>query len=1606
MAGKETTTKFKVDISELKANIKEANRQIALANSQFKEASAGMDDWRKSTDGLSAKLKQLDSVTSQYKAILAELEKQYAEVVAEQGEGSAGAIELEVKMNNLKATIKNNEAAMSKYEQSLDDAKKATDDIGDSSDDAGESVDELGDKAKDAEKGFTVMKGAIADLVADGLQALAEAVKETMQEMVFEFENAFDSFQAKTGTATDAMGDFEEQIREIYDSGLGESIGDIADVMAEIKQQTKEVDPSKLKELSENAIILRDTFDFDVPESMRAVNMLMKDFGLTGEEAFNLIVQGAQNGLNKNGDLLDVINEYSKHYKQLGYTSDDFFNSLANGAETGTFSVDKLGDAMKEFGIRTKDTAQSTTEAFEMLGLNADEMRKAFAKGGDEAKKATEKTIKALFEMDDQVKQNQAGVGLFGTMWEDLGADTIKALMNTQGELTKTKKSMEEITQLRMDNVSTKFEAIGRSVKTDLLLPLAEKLLPTIEKVADYAIKNSDKVVNTLKVIGTVIATVFMVNKIATFTQSISTMVTTFKNLKTAITGATAAQTALNTAQTSSGWGAIATAIGLVVAALITYAQKTKDSTTEVDEFNKKIDEQTEAYNRAKEARAENVEGIDREFGYYSQLVDELSDITDENGRVIEGYKDRANFITSTLSEALGTEINLDDLVVKGKQSIIDKIDELILKKKAEVQLNAHEEAYADAVKQSENALNDYMNAQRNHTNTTNDLAEAQAELSRLLELQRNSQDLGNAGWNKYDSAVTEASAAVRRLKEEEKENASALNDTKNKYLEYQNTIKNYESVSAAIISGDSQKINDSLTLLTHNFQSAENATKESLEQQVKNAEESLANLQLALKMGTPGVTQEMVNSAQEFVRLSKDELKKLETAGTEIGTNTGKNTADGMTSQTGAVTQAGSTIAQSALDTMNGFQPQFLVGGEQLIGSHAQGMIDNTKSETDAAGQVGQAGVDTMNDFQPEYIVGGEQFIENHAQGMVDRISTEKAAADQVGQAGVNALSGYQPEFMATGGQLTESAASGTKAQQGSMEKAAQTVANKGVAGFESVDSTPSGTFFGQGFINGMSAGTIMNSIWNAAWDLGKKALSALKEAIKEGSPAKETIKRGEFFGEGFAVGIYSKVGEVAQAAATLGHAALTEIQQSIAGIDKILPEDENKKKNFEAEVKKIQYRYDFGLDDESTYYNNLQWLRDNMLTPYSDAWIDTTKKIYDYQKKIVTDEEEAKKKALADLAEETEKRLKEQKENEKKNAEEREANRIKARDNELKELERAFKLELITEEEYYKQLEKFRDRWYSWQDDEWYNFTYQINDYQKKVLEEKKSLYEETYASIYEYVSSKLQAIEEKQKSFAKTLNDSISKVNTVTVHGWEGSDEPLTWYALPDFTKDIENAEKYSNLLLTMSEKLRASGADESAVNSMLEHIESLGNGEEGLAFLEALNRASDSEFSKYISDYSKLMALNSETTKNFYKPEMAAAVEEAKKGALDIANDAGVEISEEFENSGTTSAQSFGNAFCLEFESQLEKMGVAIKNKLSSLFAGIGAKIQPSVGLSFGSGLPTTTNNDSKTTVTNNQTNVNHNYTQNIYSPEPLKRVDIYRNTNNLLGLARG
>ena len=360
--------------------------------------------------------------------------------------------------------------------------------LGNETEDNSEKFEALADSAS---KMGDMLKTAISGAVAFfGVSKVTEAIDSELK--------AVNQFQARVGASSKEMKEYRSEIKDLYNDGMGDSLEDVANSLATIKTSTNLVG-KKLVSTTHNALLLRDTFDFDVGESTRAVKMMMDQFNLSSETAYNLITQGAQKGLNKNDDLLDTINEYSVHFKQLGFSADEMFNMLENGAKSGTFSVDKLGDTIKEFGIRAIDGSDTTVTAFKMAGLNADSMAKKFSKGGSDAKEAFTETIKALKDMKDPIEQNTAGVNLFGTMWEDLGAKGVFAISNLNGEISSTSDALEKMNEVKYEDLGSTFTVFGRNIMSSFtegitsdsgdliesIRNLQEKIMPDIKEAGE-----------------------------------------------------------------------------------------------------------------------------------------------------------------------------------------------------------------------------------------------------------------------------------------------------------------------------------------------------------------------------------------------------------------------------------------------------------------------------------------------------------------------------------------------------------------------------------------------------------------------------------------------------------------------------------------------------------------------------------------------------------------------------------------------------------------------------------------------------------------------------------------------------------------------------------------------------------------------------------------------------------------------------------------------------------------------------------------------------------------------------------------------------------------
>ena len=528
------------------------------------------------------KLKTLKEAQAQ---VLAQFEK------GEIGEDQYRAFQREImqtenSLEDMRKELLTTEDAIKKVAKGKKDAEDATHSYKEAVEQAKQELSDFKDKASETfetlKDGAKVMGTALGGaMVATGGYAL---------KLSTDFDHAFNTLVTRTGASTDEMDELNESMERVYANNFGDSIEDVANSMATVKTQTG-LAGDELQKATENALLMRDTFDMEVNESIRAVNSLMDQFGITSDEAYNLIAQGAQKGLNQNDDLLDTINEYSVQFKDAGYSAEDMFNMLANGASTGTWSVDKLGDAVKEFNIRASDGTVSqvikdNAKAFGLTWTEAKNLSSEVANGNVEAYK---KLADKLREVDNDTQRYSLGVEMFGTMWEDLGEETVLALLDTQGEISKTSSALEDINNQKYDDIGTQLQELGRTLETDVVKPLGEELKPVVEEAIDYVKENGPQIKDVLLeivdavgnfigwitdnsevVISTIVAigTGLLVWNVASMINSV---VGAIKAYKLANEGATIAQALFNAVLNANPIMLIVTLVVALVAGIVTF---------------------------------------------------------------------------------------------------------------------------------------------------------------------------------------------------------------------------------------------------------------------------------------------------------------------------------------------------------------------------------------------------------------------------------------------------------------------------------------------------------------------------------------------------------------------------------------------------------------------------------------------------------------------------------------------------------------------------------------------------------------------------------------------------------------------------------------------------------------------------------------------------------------------------------------------------------------------------------------------------------------------------------------------------------------------------
>ena len=321
-----------------------------------------------------------------------------------------------------------------------------------------------------------------------------------------ELDDAMARFQAKTGASSNEMNKFKNIARDVWSNNFGEDISDVADMMARVKQQMQGISDVDLKDVTEDLLTLRDTFGMDENETLRGSQQLMKQFGISAQEAFDLMATGAQNGLNKSDELGDNISEYSGKFAQAGYSADEYFQLMQNGLDGGAYNLDKVNDAIN--GVTTGLVDGTIEGALDSFDTKTQDVFKAWQEG-----RATQKdVVNAIVEdisktTNEQEKLNKASIA-FGTMGEDFNAGFIESLTTVGNKYKDVEGAMDKVKDIANGGLKNALRGLGRAF-LDSFTPIGELITPILAGIVGLITVAIQGIQQGFAKIGDVISSVF-----------------------------------------------------------------------------------------------------------------------------------------------------------------------------------------------------------------------------------------------------------------------------------------------------------------------------------------------------------------------------------------------------------------------------------------------------------------------------------------------------------------------------------------------------------------------------------------------------------------------------------------------------------------------------------------------------------------------------------------------------------------------------------------------------------------------------------------------------------------------------------------------------------------------------------------------------------------------------------------------------------------------------------------------------------------------------------------------------------------------------------------
>ena len=235
-----------------------------------------------------------------------------------------------------------------------------------------------------------------------------------------------------------------------YNAGLVEA--------TRLTQQFTGKSGDDLKAFRNEVQAVADSFGADFRETLIATNALSKQFGISANEALQLVKDGFLSGADANGEFLDTLKEYPAYFKEAGISADQFVAIVAQTNKMGIFS-DKGVDAIKEANLRLREMTTATAAALDGIGISSEQVQKDLQTGTKTTFDVIQDVSAKLAELPDNAATVGAAIAdIFGGPGEDAGLQYLRTLKDISTSMDEVKGKAGVLAQLQEEQLQSQIE--------------------------------------------------------------------------------------------------------------------------------------------------------------------------------------------------------------------------------------------------------------------------------------------------------------------------------------------------------------------------------------------------------------------------------------------------------------------------------------------------------------------------------------------------------------------------------------------------------------------------------------------------------------------------------------------------------------------------------------------------------------------------------------------------------------------------------------------------------------------------------------------------------------------------------------------------------------------------------------------------------------------------------------------------------------------------------------------------------------------------------------------------------------------------------------------